>query len=893
MSPLIWLIRGLAIASIIAIVLAVAGVEQSREFDPQEFVPVSGHAYSIEIAPQNPILRVYDRMKWSAARLAEDGAPLGPWRSPRAEVSEFGAGRYGQQGGSIHFSASDNSDPRASGRLYRADYRVHVRIWFAAMISALTLALLFAGIWGRGRERGWRGARIRVERLFFSLPLGAIGTGAAGVAILLLLGTLLSSAELAGATLDRLKDFSRVLAVLGLSAASGVVIARGIRQGETRSGAWILQALVLLLLAMGIQQKLFNPLQIAGLVVGLGGTLWAMSRPSWRKRFETKISHWTSADAPGLDRRLRQVLFFSMALGLLQVIPEILLYWDQSGWADSHSYDRMAHRIATGERPFGSDLYMPIYQYGLAYFYWAFGHHYFVQQLVNMVLVLLMIAFVAGAAWILFRKPAVALLAGLFAALWEPLHHATWYTQIETWYIPIFAGSALALARYLDRRDVGALVVLALAAALVFNIRLQGAFYAAALGLAALFVVDLSWRLRFQHLVVFGLVFAAVGIVPWASRNLAVEGRFSPSSGQSTSYLAIYNDPRVPLYGIRYSEAGEVEREWSEQFPDEAERRVAQSQYLRDRLINHPDYFVKAAPWRLMAFYGLLPDGAVEPAGPRAMDWGSEGWSYLQSRARFWVPILISLLGWFATIGSRFNLLFAGLIFANVMVAFTVGFAEPRLCYPVLILHFLMGCAVFGPYAVAETRPEPARPILNWRPVLIAAAILVIFVMPLAHLLIGSGQLYRPIQAKSWFRQESVTIDPALPLLKPRDGKLTVAGEPIGELEAGKRYRARIRVTNYMHPPKYICCWSERDRRLRPDDSVQYFLGYLANEAEAKWDIALRYSGAEVVAPIREGALIDAVIKIDAVPESGKYPADDWAHVEKAIVVRQPGSNRR
>ena len=884
-----WLIRVLAIAAIVSIILAVAGIGQSRQLRPVEINPAQGHAFMVSIAPENPLLRVYDRMTWSAARLSEDGATLGPWRSSRDRVGEEGAGRYGQQGDVLYFSSSDNSDPRSNGRSYSVSHRVHVRIWFAAVLTVLTLGILFAGIWRKGSGSRWAAVRARLETLVFGLPGRTLAAGTIAVAFLLILGAFLSSAELAAGILDRLKELSRVLGVLGLSAASGAIIARAGAEAQVRTGAVVLQALVLLLLAIGVQQKLLSTLQIASFLVGFAGYRWAIARPRWRKLSQTTINNWTTADGKSLDERLQAALLFALGLGLLQVLPDVVLYWDQSGWADSQNYDRMAHRIATGAEPFGSSRYMPVYQYGLAAFYWAFGHHYFVQQIVNVALVLLMIVFVMAAAWILFRRPAIVLLAGVFAALWEPLHHATWYTQIETWYVPIFAGSVLALARYLDRRDLSALIVLALAAALVFNTRLQGAFFAAALGLSVLFVAGLGWKSRLQHLVVFGLLFAAVGVLPWASRNYVAEGRFSPSSGQSTSYLAIFNDPRVPLYGIRYSEAEEVRREWSENYSDEADRRAAQQRYFYDRLLNHPDYFLRAAPWRLMAFYGLLPKGSLEPGGPRAMDWATEGRSYLQSRARFWVLIVISLLGWIATIGSRFNLLFAGLIFANVMVAFTVGFAEPRLCYPVLILHFLMGCAVFAPYAVQNPRSKPAMAIVNWKPLLIAAGIFALLVMPLAHLIIGADRLYRPIQAQAWLRQEGVIIDPDLPLLRAEGQGIAVAGQPVNQLETGRRYRAQLRVTNYMNPPKHICCRNEHDRRLQHDDSVQYFLGHLVGQAGAEEAFALRFAGAQVIAPIREGSRIDAVIRIDPGPDSGDYPSDYWAQVEKAVVIAQPG----
>lgn len=56
----------------------------------------------------------------SGLKLFEDGVPLGPAHSQHAHISEFGGGRFSHWGGSLLFSSSDNSDPRANGRCYQA-----------------------------------------------------------------------------------------------------------------------------------------------------------------------------------------------------------------------------------------------------------------------------------------------------------------------------------------------------------------------------------------------------------------------------------------------------------------------------------------------------------------------------------------------------------------------------------------------------------------------------------------------------------------------------------------------------------------------------------------------------------------------------------------------------
>ncbi len=56
----------------------------------------------------------------SRLELFEDGMPLGPGHAPHEEVGRLGEGRYSHWHQSLHFSTSDGSDPRNSGRRYVA-----------------------------------------------------------------------------------------------------------------------------------------------------------------------------------------------------------------------------------------------------------------------------------------------------------------------------------------------------------------------------------------------------------------------------------------------------------------------------------------------------------------------------------------------------------------------------------------------------------------------------------------------------------------------------------------------------------------------------------------------------------------------------------------------------
>ncbi len=74
--------------------------------------------------------------------LREDGRPLGPAHVLHQEIRDLGGGRYSHWGAMVHFSASDNSDPRRNGRSYTATDREVVS---PRLVSILLGADLIAG----------------------------------------------------------------------------------------------------------------------------------------------------------------------------------------------------------------------------------------------------------------------------------------------------------------------------------------------------------------------------------------------------------------------------------------------------------------------------------------------------------------------------------------------------------------------------------------------------------------------------------------------------------------------------------------------------------------------------------------------------------------------------
>ncbi len=884
-----WLSRLLILAAIAAFFLALAGYQISKTFAPEDIKGGSGQAYQIDLGVSNILLIPRALDGWSAARPMENGQPLGPKAKRLNQISGVGAGHYRQVGSVLHFSTRDNSDPRKNGRVYSADFRLHAKVWFAALIGLAALLAVWTTLGRRGDERLGAAISRRMTVIFFGLSPRLV-LRAAGLAIgLIVLVLAFSYRDVAYAVASFFAGLAGAGVFIGLCAGAGVLVVRGATEEAAPLSRAVVQALVLLLLAMGLQRDVLSIAQIAVFGAGAGGYLWARRSSERMGKVQSWIARLTEA-GPEADRRLvRAIASLSMVACFVSVLPNVIRFWDQSGWNDSEGYDRFAHVIATGMDVTGSGSYMPLYQYGLAAFYWAFGHFFFVQQVVNVGLAVVGAGLVTVAAWMLFRQPLAVLVAGGVAAVWRPLHHATWTTQIEGWYIPLFALSVVALIHYLQRHTMRALVLLALAAALIFNMRLQGAFYAAALGLAVLFVSGLDWRSRARQLVVFGLLFLVVGIGPWTIRNGLVEGRHSASSEQSISSLAFYNDPRIPFYGIRYWEnLQEVVQEWNRKYPDAADRKAAQRQYFYDRVLNHTDYFVAAAPWRFLAFYGLLPPGALAKDGPRATDWAGEGWTYIRKRAVFWAPIAVSIIGWLVTIGSRLNILFGGLIVANVIVAFSTGFSEPRLAYPVAILHLLMGCAVFGRYAVDDPPDARQSAFGDWPRWAAAISLCLIVILPLAHVIVGRQFAFRPLMAEAWVREPTVSIDKTLPQLDLRDGGFAVDGKPVDDIQVGKRYRARFRVTSEMHSPRWICCRTDFIRRMSRPDGVTYFTSYLLGTVGGSKAVALRFTGTRVAKPIREGAHIEAEFRIDSNTGVSGYPAKIWANAEAAIVVRHP-----
>jgi len=110
-------------------------------------VPENGYAVPMPSAPWAPILSWngddYTTHR-SALRMSENGQPLKAPHSSQISVHRQGLGRYVHMGETgLHFSTSDNSDPRVNGRAYviRAEASPHKGLIFGLFVTAIGLGI--------------------------------------------------------------------------------------------------------------------------------------------------------------------------------------------------------------------------------------------------------------------------------------------------------------------------------------------------------------------------------------------------------------------------------------------------------------------------------------------------------------------------------------------------------------------------------------------------------------------------------------------------------------------------------------------------------------------------------------------------------------------------------
>ena len=608
----------------------------------------------------------------------------------------------------------------------------------------------------------------------------------------------------------------------------------------------------------------------AGLIVG-GGVA------AFRLRMRSPVAAWR--DWVTKPDTLPVIVAFFSGLAMLAALEPVVRLWDVPGWGDSVGYDRIAHQIALGVLPAGHSYYMPVYQYGTALLYYAFGHFFFVQQLANVVLAPVTVVLLCLSAWNLFRSQWAVMLVGAVAAADDLLRHAIHVQQIENWYVPAFALSVFAATNYFRAASWRNLLWLGLASGLLVEIRAQALFFSAFLLLAPLFVENVAAKERWRQFVLLGAIFAAT-LVPWTMRNYAAEGSLTPFGTQGAQKI-MSSISAEQLYGIRHDlKAPEA--------PAADAQPGAEAAF--SALLGRPLLVLKAAPWRALAFYGLLPPGVWDPAGPRPTVWADEGREYLLRIFPVLCLLAASALGLILRPG-RATLFLTGGILANLSVVLFVGFSEPRLSYPVHALHIMLAAAaVYSPrlefaFARGGALPRPGRRALG-----LAAAVLALVL--LAHGAVGRAYLLRPLMGAPAAYDSSVSIEPNLPDLASLAPPEIRSGDGAGlALRQGQHVRAVLALTNHQLPVKYYSFPMPEFPDFAADPKTPIYYRALLVDAAGGYhwrvsrQIGIDISEAQFDRPLRENDVVEMDGEVLGVADSGLV----WLKADKMrLLHREP-----
>jgi hypothetical protein len=780
---------------------SIVGWTVDHSIPPQSILVGEGATRIVHLKTRPPFLAFRPDTNREPARsnlkLFENGHELGPAHTLHSDIAAKGEGRYSHYGEYLYFSSTDGTDPATNGRRYSFEAILFPSLSGLVALVLAGLALASIGYASSPAQSRDFSRSIVVTLSQARLPILASPLIALAVLIVLDPGTLTKLAY--SVRYEVRAALALVMALIAGYAAVG--------HFPDRPSLWVgaIRALLLLglsgLLGLRLDEMVW-PFG-AGLAAGLV--------------FRHKQYHWVESraiTAITVSTSYRRLQIAGVVLALIAILPEVIDYWSESGLWDSNGYDVLAQQIAAGRLPFASSFYMPVYQYGMASLYYAFGHFWEVQKIVNVVFALAAVLILIDVAYILTGSLLAAAIVGIWAAFYENLHHAPWTTQIEGWYIPAFALAIWAAVYYLQAPCLRRMVGLALAAALVFNVRLQGAFFCGAVVMAAFAANRLGLRERLRHALVFILVLFFVGVAPWSVRNLAVEGRFSPSSHQAAQGTAILNDPRIGLYGLRYEGTYlPILIDYMNKFPDAAERQRVFESYLIKRLLSDPGWFVRAAPWRIGAYYGLVP-WIYFQSDDASFNWSADWHQYGANHYPFVAMVIAAVLGVAVRWPSRFTLYVIALIGANGVIPLLVGSGEPRLSYPVHMLHVLLALAAFAPISVRYPSFAGTTGVLPFVPrprILFCAAGAVVLTGLVLHNTFGRVKLYRAVNGEYAAFDPSLTIDRAVPLVQYEGSRetyfgshLSVNGQSVAQLELGRNYRGVFVATAAMHPPRYV-----------------------------------------------------------------------------------------
>lgn len=120
--------------------------ERSLRLPSEAIIESGSSAYQIDLALLNerylPKGDDNANPQRSRLRLTESDKPLGPAHALHDDIRSLGRGRHSHWGGTLIFSASDNSNPKTNGRIYGIAYDASLPRWLAYLFMAVGLAAL-------------------------------------------------------------------------------------------------------------------------------------------------------------------------------------------------------------------------------------------------------------------------------------------------------------------------------------------------------------------------------------------------------------------------------------------------------------------------------------------------------------------------------------------------------------------------------------------------------------------------------------------------------------------------------------------------------------------------------------------------------------------------------
>lgn len=857
-----------------------------------DFRHETGYAY------QAPLGRVWmsSHNGPSPAQLFENGVLLGPANSMHDDIRNIGKGRFSFWYDTLYFSASDNSDPNNNGERYEILWPTPVNpvflkaVYAATLIAIFIAALLIISILRKGREDA--GSILLVLR--YTAITGILYLAylmcyrpsylVSSLSRCLMYGSAYFICGFLGFQIGRVLHSEIKLNILSILRAAALLMVAIFILLRPETGNWGFAALSKGKLALSV-------FALKGFVVFYIFRVRNSGLPSFLL-------------LPRKEDRLKTLILVMIVIAIPQIIKPLTTLWDTSGWMDSKFYDYAAHRIATGQAPQGDSFVMPLYQYGLAFFYYIFGHFFYVQQIVNALMLAAIVVLLCLTAWNLFRSLWAVSLAGILAAFTTEFYGFAQLTQIENWYIPLICLMIFMWSCYLRNPNLPHLVFLAFSIGLGFNMRLQGAPFFAFFCAIPFFVYGLSMKRRILHTsAIIGIVFLTM--LPWSVRNYLYEDNFSFGSAQGGTNLLL-NDHRLEFYGINYLKNwNEVVKECVEKYPDPGQRIGAmRKDYIRDTF-SDPAWLSRAVFWRTLSLYGILPSWISARGGAGPQDWRRYMSECVQGRFSAFFFIVISLLG-FVIARNRiaFALLLGILSSASITVFATTN--EWRYSLPIIPLHIMLGLCVFF-------EPAVKMPQSGWSlaPIVFSAekkkywaisAYSLFLLFALCHFTAGREYAYRPLLEKTSI-DSHIKIDDDTPLLnQDYDWKKYEKAYGGTRFRAGEKVRLTCRATNYMLPPKtyqsipYIPAFASDPMR------ETFYYGYNPATGQSRslsipivWRekyVPITYFGAAADCLIREDDLVEVEARIIFIDKNSPLAAEEernnqvWLKAEKVRRIK-------